>query len=184
MERADVKRMRWALLADEVEFNRFVERVTLRYRIGFRQLVWIARNLCHQDILCDYLGLRVTGRLLTKDGDRFPIKTGTARVVDQICTCGLRCSVLSGTSDPDDLRIIDDTLAILSEHHSSEQHRRDMSIGERPFVEPVRTLTRIDILEIIEPGDPRYRNHMRWVRGIVRGKMMFVLAYGLKNTVY
>jgi hypothetical protein len=184
LERAEVKKMRWALLADEVEFNRFVESVTRRYRISFKQLVWIARNLCDRDILCDYLGLRVTGRLSTKDGARFPLKTGTARVVDQICRCGLRCSVLSGTSDPDNIRTIDDTHAILSQSHSREQHRRDLNTSEHPFVDPVHTLTKIEILEIIEPRDPRYRNHRRWVRGIVRGRMVFVYAYGLKNTAY
>ena len=51
-------------------------------------------------------------------------------------------------------------------------------------MDPICTLTKVDILEIIEPGDPRYRNHLRWVRGIVHGKMIFVQAYGLKNTVY
>jgi hypothetical protein len=184
MEPADVKKHRWALLAGEAEFYRFVERVTHRYGIRFNGLAWIARNLCDREILCDYLDLRVTGRVLTRGGNRFPIKTGIARGVDQICTCGLRCSVCSGVSDPEHIRTIDDTLAFLSEPHSPEQHRRDLNVTSFSFVDPIRTLTKIRILEVIEPGDPRYRNHVRWVRGIVHGRMMFVHAYGLKNTVY
>jgi hypothetical protein len=183
-ERADRKKNRWALLAEEPEFYRFVERVTHRYRIDYNQLVWIARSLCDRDILCDHLGLRVTGRLSTKDGDRFPIKIGIARGVDQICSCGLRCGVMGAVSEPDHIREIDDTTGSLSESHSPEQHRRDMNHTKYSFVEPVGTLTRVEVLEVIEPGDPLYRNHRRWVRGIVRGRMMFVQAFGLKNTVY
>jgi hypothetical protein len=184
MKPADVKRKRWALLAGEAEFYRFVDGVTRRYRISFKQLVWIAGNLCDREILCDYLGLRVTGRLLTKDGDRFPIKTGIARGVDQICTCGLRCSFASGVSDPDHIREIDDTIGFLSDMHTPEQHRRDLNHTKYSFVYPVCTLTKVEVLEVIEPGEPRYRNRLRWVRGIIRGKVMFVHAYGLKNTVY
>jgi hypothetical protein len=183
MDRADVKKYRWALLAGEVEFNRFVERVTRRHRIGFKQLVWIARNLCDREILCDHLGLRVAGRLPARGGDRSPVKAGTARVVDQICTCGLRCSLLCGVDDPENIRTIDDTIGFLSTPHTPEQHRRDLNGIKYSFVDPVRTLTKVTVLEVIEPGDPRYRNHLRWVRGIAHGKMMFVLAFGLKNTV-
>src|SRR5262249_21906434 len=100
-ERADRQKYKQALLAYEPQLHRFVERVTRRHRVDYNQLVWIARSLCDRDILCDHLGLRVTGRLTTKDGDRFPIKTGIARGVDQICSCGLRCGVMSGVSDPD-----------------------------------------------------------------------------------
>lgn len=104
MTRADVKRYRWSLLAGEPEFNRFVERMSFRYGLRYNQLAWIARNLCDREILCDHLGLRITGRLFTKDGDRFPIKTGIARVVEQSCTCGLRCGVMAGVSDADNIR--------------------------------------------------------------------------------
>src|SRR5262249_27055376 len=113
-----------------------------------------------------------------------PIKIGIARGVDQICTCGLRCGVCSGVSDPEHIRTIDDTLAFLSEPHSREQHRRDLNFTDYSFVDPVRTLTKIHILEIIEPGDPPLRTPLRGARGIARGNVIFVHASGLKNPVF
>lgn len=85
---------------------------------------------------------------------------------------------------PTIFEIIDDTFALLSEKHNSVAHRRDLNQLPYEFVDPVPTLTRVYILEVIEPGDPRYRNHLRWARGIVHGKVIFVRTYGLKNTAY
>jgi hypothetical protein len=166
----------------EDEFYRFVVGVIRRYRIYIDQVVWIATNLCDREILCDYLGLRVTSQQMDMTD---PLRPGTARVAAELCSCGLECSLSDSVTDPDRLREADDTRPVLSDKHTQDKHRFHLiKIYDCDFIRPVVTLTKVNILEIIEPKDPRYRNHRRWVRGTVHGRMMYVRAWGLRNTVY
>ena len=166
--------------------NRRFRQVARRQGLTDSQLDWVANHLCDRDLLCDYLGLSIQGRLMSKSGGRVLIKTGLARTVEQICTCGFYCTRLTGVvSNPVHMRTVEDTSPCLADNHSPEEHQRDLNEHARhDFEYKICTLTKVNVLEVIEPGDPRYHNHQRWVRGIVQGRTLFVRAYGLRNTAY
>jgi hypothetical protein len=160
--------------------NRFRQMVGSRYHLSTNQLHQIRARLCHEDILADYLHIR------TRYNDPIapPLRTGLARVSLHTCSCGHQASALNCVSDPDFLRKVDDTFPDLVDNHSQADHERDLRGPRCPQAWHIHALTRVNILEIIEPEDNRYHNHLQWVRGTIDGKTVFVHAHGLRNTIH
>jgi len=83
------------------------------------------------------------------------------------------------------MRLAEDVRANVDYKHDSKTHDLDTQRAKNaPGVSSLNVITKVDVQEIIKPNDPRYLNQWTWVRGVVNDKVLYVDAYGLRNTSY
>jgi hypothetical protein len=155
--------------------------ISKKYRLTQNQMVDIITNMNDQSLL-DVMHLRL------KATDTLPeVRLGIARVIQQECTCGTVAGYVQAVFEPEHMRLIDDITPVINAAHPEKEHWEYYPPADKPkhaAIKPILTLTKVEILEIIKPNDPRFRNHNSWIVAMVYGKKMYLQNWGLKNTPY
>jgi hypothetical protein len=160
--------------------QRLVYQLAQRHRLSPQGVQFIASKFKFEPV-AQGLGVRYTDSTP-------PVRTGLARVGEGSCSvCGVRVGKVYAVTDPHAMRSIDDQESTEG-HNTEEGHdrldRRSDAVARVENAIALTGLTKVHVLEIIEPKDERYHNHFTWVRASVRGRILFVQANGLVNCRY